>query len=93
MIAEKQETTNHNLILENRKKLTVSDVKDVDRFDEHVVILFTQMGMLEIKGDDLHINKFNTETGELVLEGTVDSILYSAQEKRTPGSFVSKLFK
>ncbi len=93
MIDEKPPVMNHNLILENRKKMTVSDVKDVDSFDEHAVVLFTQMGMLEVKGIDLHINKFNTESGELVLEGTVDSILYSAQEKRTPSSFVSKLFK
>ena len=34
----------HNLIMENRNRLTVSGVSDVDSFDEQTVVIFTQMG-------------------------------------------------
>lgn len=93
MIEEKRLATVQNIILENRKMLTVSGVKDVDSFDEKSIVMFTDLGMLTVNGADLHINKFNTETGELILEGMVDALLYSEQEKRSAGNFISKLFK
>lgn len=93
MIEENRVKATHNIILENRKNLTVSAVKDVDSYDEKAIIMFTELGMLVVKGSDLHINRFNTQSGELVLEGSIDSLTYSEQEKRTASSFMSKLFK
>lgn len=93
MIEEKTFKTAHHMILENRKNLTVSAVKDVDSFDEKMVVMYTQMGMLIVKGADLHINKFNMESGELILEGVIDQICYSDEEKRTASGFFTKLFK
>lgn len=93
MIEENRIKATHNIILENRKNLTVSAVKDVDSYDEKAIIMFTELGMLVVKGNNLHINRFNTQSGELVLEGTIDSLTYSEQEKRTASSFMSKLFK
>lgn len=93
MIEENRIKATHNIILENRKNLTVSAVKDVDSYDEKAIIMFTELGMLVVKGSNLHINRFNTQSGELVLEGTIDSLTYSEQEKRTASSFMSKLFK
>lgn len=93
MIEEKKRVAVQNLILENRKNLTVSGVKDVDSFDERSVAMFTELGMLTVRGSSLHINRFNTETGELVLEGTVDSLSYSDQERKTAAGFFTKLFK
>mgnify|MGYP003556610399 CR=1 FL=1 len=40
----------HNLVLEDRKLLTVSGVADVDSFDEETVIVFTDLGELTIRG-------------------------------------------
>ena len=39
----------HNLIMENRNRLTVSGVSDVESFDEQTVVIFTQMGELHDK--------------------------------------------
>ena len=93
MIEEKKAKMAQNIILENRKSLTVSGVKDVDSFDERTVAMFTELGMLTVRGGSLHINKFNMESGELVLEGEIDSLTYSEQEKRSAGNLLSKLFK
>lgn len=35
---------NHNLILENRKNLSISGITDVDSFDEKAICLYTEMG-------------------------------------------------
>ena len=95
MIEERKNNTNiiQNLVLENRNKLSISGVNDVDSFDEKQISAFTEMGFLTIKGSNLHINRFNTQNGELNLSGKIDSFCYSNREKMSTTSFISKLFK
>ena len=54
--------TIQNLILENREKLSISGVIDVLSFDDQIVILETELGMLTTKGEDLRINKLSIDT-------------------------------
>ena len=82
----------HNVIMEDRKIVTVSGVADIDSFEEQTVILYTDMGELTIKGYNLHINKLNVDTGELSVEGEIYSLVY-ADEQPSKGGFLSKLFK
>ena len=39
-----------NLILENREKLSISGVIDVLSFDDQVVMIETELGLLTVKG-------------------------------------------
>jgi len=82
----------HNLIMENRKNLTVTGVMDIDSFDEQTVIVFTEHGELTIKGQNLHINKIDVDTGDLLMEGEIDIISYSDNQPQKGGLF-SKLFR
>ena len=66
-----------NIILEDRKKLRVSGVKDIDSFSETKVVLNTSLGELVIKGEDLHIIMLETETGNFSLTGSVNSLVYN----------------
>ncbi len=84
----------HNVTIENRRKMSVSGVYDVDSFDEKGVVLFTSEGVMEIAGDNLHINRLNVETGEVSIEGEIYAINYSDEEyQKKGGSFFSKIFK
>lgn len=85
----------HNVIIENRKKLSISGVEDVESFDEDSIVLYTGLGSMTIRGEDLHINKLSVESGEVVIEGEIDSLAYSdAGEGKNRGSgFFSRLFK
>lgn len=83
-----------NIILENRNKLSVSGVKDVLSFDDQVVIMETELGLLTVKGENLKINKLSIDTSEVVVEGQIDSLGYSEQNKaKQDGSLLSKIFK
>ncbi len=73
----------HNLILENKEKLSVSGVTDVDTFDESQIVLYTETDTLEISGADLHIQKLNVADGELMIEGEIDAIIYTGPEGRS----------
>ena len=75
----------HNLILEDRRLLTVSGVSDVDSFDEQTVVIFTDKGELTVRGKDLHINKLSVEIGELLMEGQIVSLTYSDEQPKSSG--------
>jgi len=86
--------TIQNLILENRKKLSISGVEDVLSFDDQIVILETSLGMLTVKGKDLRINKLSIDTTEVIIEGEMNSFNYSEkQDKKASGSLLGKIFK
>ena len=83
-----------NLVLENRGKLSVSGVNDVLSFDDQVVIVDTELGLLTVKGENIRINKLSLDTAEVIIEGEISSLAYSQnkQEKST-GTILSKIFK
>ena len=82
-----------NLILENREKLSISGVLDVLSFDDQIVILETELGMLTIKGEDLRINKLSIDTQDVIIEGNIVSLTYSDKEERKSGNLLGKIFK
>jgi len=83
----------HNIILEDRRLLTVSGVSDVDSFDERTVTVFTDLGELVVRGSDLHINRLSVEVGELLLEGKIDSLSYADPSPKSAGGFFGKVFR
>lgn len=86
--------TVQNLVLENRGKLSVSGVLDVLSFDDQIVIIETELGLLTVKGEDLRINKLSIDTSEVVVEGDIYNMGYSEKDmdKKT-GGFLGKIFK
>ena len=69
-----------NLVLENREKLNVSGVLDVLSFDDQIVMVETELGLLTIKGENIRINKLSLDTSEIVVEGEIDSLKYSNKD-------------
>ena len=83
-----------NLILENRKKLNVSGVLDVLSFDDEVVVVETELGLLNIKGEGLRINKLSLDTAEIIVEGEIYSLNYTDKNlDKKSTSIIDKLFK
>lgn len=67
----------HKLSMDNRKRLTLTGIKDVVSFDLTRVLLESTLGMIHIKGSDIKVTRLSLEKGEVDIEGTVDSIVYS----------------
>ena len=55
----------------------------------------TEMGLLTIRGKELHVKRLTLEKGELDLEGQIDSLNYSSNAalKHSGESFLSRLLK
>ena len=85
----------HKLTLASRRTAGITGVSDVISFDISEVLLETEMGMLQIKGADLHVNRLTLEKGEIDLEGRIDSIQYSevSDFKKGGESLLNRLFR
>lgn len=82
----------HNIIMEDRKKLSVSGVTDIDSFDEQTIIAITDMGELTIRGWNLHITRLNLEQSELMVDGDISSLTYTDVRPKAQG-FFSKVLR
>jgi sporulation protein YabP len=85
--------SNHNVIMENRKMMSLTGVTDVDCFDEHTILVYTIMGELTIKGKRLQVNDFSVETGEMSLQGDIYSIRYGDRDKTSRLNIFAKFFR
>ena len=98
MTIDERKTSNtavvQNLILENRGKLSISGVLDVLSFDDQVIMVETELGLLTIKGENLRITKLSIDTSEVIVEGNISYLAYSNKEvEKNKGSIISKIFK
>ena len=82
----------HHIILEDRERLTVSGVEEVESFDENTIIMTTVKGTLVVRGEDLHIEKLSLDGGDLRVEGVVDSLSYE-DDSRERGGFFARLLR
>ena len=88
-------TRAHKVVLENRSRGTVTGIQDVVSFDENQIVLDTDMGLLTIKGKNLHVSRLTLEKGETDIDGSIDSLTYSSNEayRKSGESLFSRLFK
>lgn len=81
----------HTMTLINRSAMTLSGVSEVVSFADTEIMLKTSYGDLLIRGNGLNIGKLNTDTGELVISGTVILIKYS--KGKNSGGLFEGLFR
>ena len=82
----------HNLLLEDRNRLKLTGVTDVDSFDDGAVTAYTVQGELQITGEGLRVLSFNNDAGELLLEGTFRSFCYLDNAPKKSG-LLSRLLR
>ena len=67
----------HKIAMTNRRLCMINGVNDVISFDEREVLLETEQGVLQIKGEELHVSRLTLERGEIDIDGKIDSMVYS----------------
>ena len=91
---EKSGIRAHACRLENRSAASLTGVREVVSFDENQVVVDTDMGLVTIKGKELHVSRLTVEKGELEVDGQVDSLAYSSNEayRKAGQSILTRLF-
>ena len=82
---------NHYITIENREKLVLSQVADVDAFDEETLWANLKEGGIEITGEKLNIEKLDLQEGMLVVTGRINSIAYTDRTLKEKGRFFKKM--
>ena len=83
-----------NVYLENREKLSISGVLDVFSFDDQIIIIETELGLLTIKGENLKITKISLDTSDFIVEGLINNIFYSNSENNKKNqNILTRIFK
>lgn len=95
MVEERSDAKSHKIILGNRRTGNFTGVRDVISFDPKEILLETEMGMLQIKGEDLHVSRLTLDKGEVDVQGIVTSMVYSEVENygKKAENFLGKLFR
>lgn len=88
-------TLSHAVTINERKNLLISGVKKIDSFDNEEFLMETNMGYIDIKGEELEIVKLDTFQGNVSIKGRVNSLTYmeGLNKKDKDENLFSKLFK
>lgn len=88
-------TLSHAVTINERKNLIISGVKKIDSFDNEEFLMETNMGYIDIKGEELEIVKLDTFQGNVSIKGKINSLTYmdGPNKKDKEENIFSKLFK
>lgn len=74
------------VVLENRAKLTIDGVINVESFSDDYMELSTNFGEISVEGANLKIEELRQENGKILITGEVSGIYYKS-EKSSRGLF------
>lgn len=93
MAEEKKRTGRHTLSMEEREKVRIGGVLEVLSFDEEGIMMETTCGLLMLRGAGMHIGKLDLDAGDVIVDGSIDSITYSDGTLAEKHSILGKLFR
>ncbi len=80
-----------NIFIEERQRAHLSGIGEVDSFTDREIVALSSLGELVIEGEELHIEAFSTETGELEVRGHVSGIYYVEEKPTQKKGFLGRL--
>lgn len=81
----------HDIVIENRKRLSATGIQNVDSYEDDCIVAQSECGEIVIKGHELKISRLSVETGDMTVDGNIDSVSYNVS--KVSGSFFSRVFK
>ena len=73
---------NHYIQLENKNKITISEVTTVEAFDEETMLANLKEEGLVLSGSGLHIEILDLEEGRLVAQGEIQALTYTKKKMK-----------
>lgn len=89
----RKEVGNQCLTLEQRKKLDLTGVKKINSLNNEEFIVVTNLGVVQITGDNLEMVQLEINKGFLQITGKIDKIEYVTETPKEKKKIFGKLFK
>lgn len=83
----------HIVNIDNRERISVTEVADIESFNEEIIILILKNGGLVIRGEDLHIQKLDLEEGRVLISGAIGSAVYTEKKDKQEKGFLKRILK
>ena len=93
MVEGKVSFKNQNIFIEDRHKVTITGVEQVDSFNDNTIILRTVKGGMTIKGEELNVGKLNLDNGNININGIINGIAYDDKNTFQKKNTIGKIFK
>lgn len=83
-----------NIDIVDRKNIQVTGISEVINFNEEEINLVTTLGGLNIKGENLKMNKLDVNNGQISIVGIINSLTYkNYKQNNKKDSILGRLFK
>ncbi|MCJ7855225.1 sporulation protein YabP [Lachnospiraceae bacterium NSJ-143] len=92
MAEDKRNYSNHKIIIDERENVTINGVNEVLSFDEESIVCVSNLGVIVVRGENLHISRLDLDAEVLCAEGRVDSVTYE-EEFAVKGGFFNRIFR
>lgn len=91
-----EKTNKHSVLIEDRCRIKINCVEDVESFNEEKVVVYTALGVMIICGYNFKVSRLNVDDGQLIIEGEIDKVEYMEvvdEDRGDSSGFFGKLFK
>ena len=79
------------LVLEDRKKLVIDGILNVESFNDDYLELSSNLGRIEVEGSSLKIEELRQDTGKILITGDISGMFY--KENKIAKKPFGKFFK
>lgn len=87
------ESVNQDICIFSRRRIELTGIEEVESFTENAIIMISKLGSVSVEGEDLKIESFSTEKGELIIVGKFDSVYYFGGESTEKKGFFSRFMR
>lgn len=84
---------NHKVMIDNRIKTSITDIREIDSFDESEIRATLKEGAMIIRGEKLNIQMLDLQEGTAVIGGTVNSLMYVKTKTKGEKGLFAKIMK
>jgi len=77
---EIQKDFKQSVILENKSKLTIDGVINVESFNDDYLEISTKLGEISVEGSNLKIEELRQDNGKINITGEITGIFYKGEK-------------
>ena len=88
-----EKNLHQNIAIWDRQRAQLTGIEEVESFTASEIAALSVLGDVTVWGSGMKIRHFSTESGELEIEGEIESIAYGSRESGEKRGFLARLLK
>lgn len=80
-------TAPHAITIEDRHRIRITGVVDVESFQEEEAAISVQNGLLYLAGEGMKLTRLDPDSHTALIDGTLISLEYASERERRRGLF------